>query len=273
LILISAALHATWNAAVKKSPDKLPIMVFIMAYGGLVFIPLGFFVPLPGNHIWPWIIGSAIVHLLYQISLTKMYETSPLSYAYPIARGTGPLLVAIFSFFILQETLQPLEFLFIFSLIAGIFLTIRSVNTHQNKQALTFLYPLLTGIMIAGYTLIDAHAVKSSENILSFIVWSGIVTSPLLLSVALKERGVKILTQSLNVWRYGIPATLIAQAGYALALTAYSLGNVGEIAALRETSILFASLLGYFWLKEPMPKRKAFALTIILVSAICLSII
>ncbi len=245
-----------------------------MAYGGIIFIPFVFLVPFPDNQLWLWIVLSAGIHLLYQISLTKMHETSPLSYAYPIARGTGPLIVVIFSYLFLHENLQLLEALFICTLISGIFLTIKSgsINHGHQHTKLHIQYPLLTGIMIASYTLVDAHAVKQSSNIFTFIIWSGFVQSPLLLIVALKARGPKILKQSLAIWKYGLPTTLVAQGGYALALTAYSIGNVGEIAALRETSILFAGILGYYWLKEPISNRKALALTIIFISAIAVTI-
>ncbi|UTW54938.1 EamA family transporter [Kordiimonas sp. SCSIO 12610] len=247
-----------------------------MAYGGLIFIPIVFFIPAPDIELWGWIGLSAIIHLLYQMSLTKMYEVNPLSYAYPIARGTGPLLVTVFSVLIFKDTITLLELLFIASLVLGIFLTIKT-SDHPSKGVGTdnetnTLYPLLTGVMIAGYTLIDSHAVKISENLLTFIIWSGLAQSPLLLIIALRKRGFKILKQSLKVWRYGIPATLIAQTGYAFALTAYSFGNVGKIAALRETSILFAGLIGYFWLKEKVSAQKAMAFILIMSSAVALAV-
>lgn len=279
LILISAVLHASWNAAVKKSPDKLPIMVFITAYGGFAFVPFTFLVPLPTFELWLWIIFSAFIHLSYQRSLTKMYEKNPLSYAYPIARGTGPLLVAIFSLFIFQTALEPLEIVFISSLVFGIFLTVRSApkaniddsSTEHNK--FNVIYPLITGTLIASYTLVDAYAISLSDEILTFIIWSAVIQAPLFFTMAVKDRGIKILAQSLRTWRHGLPAALVGQIGYALALTAYSFGNVGKIAALRETSILFAGILGYFWLKENMSRQKAIALFIIMISAVALAAI
>lgn len=279
LILISAVLHASWNAAVKKSPDKLPIMVFITAYGGFAFVPFTFLVPLPTFELWLWLIFSAFIHLSYQRSLTKMYEKNPLSYAYPIARGTGPLLVAIFSLFIFQTALEPLEIVFIASLVFGIFLTIRSApkaniddtNTGHNK--FNAIYPLITGTLIASYTLVDAYAVRLNDNILTFIIWSAVTQAPLFFAIAMKDRGSAILIQSLRSWRYGLPAAIMAQLGYVFALAAYSFGNIGKIAALRETSILFAGILGYFWLKENMSHQKAVALFIIMISAVALAAI
>jgi len=262
-------MHASWNAALRNSPDKLAVMVFIMCFGGLMFAPATLLVPFPSIEVWYFIAGSVSVHLFYQIMLTKMHEHNPLTFAYPIARGLGPLLVTIASFFLFTNSLDLKEVGFISILVAGIFLTSRKEESQTNTN---IVYPILTGFGIATYTIVDGIAVKHSEEALSFIVWSGLMAAPPLYVYALKTRGGSIMADALRAWKVGLPTALIAQIGYVIALFAYRFGNLGEISALRESSILFAAAIGYVWLKEPLSKRKLFALVMIFTGTAALAL-
>lgn len=208
-------------------------------------------------------------HLFYQLLLAKALEKNPLNVAYPLARGTGPFIVAVFAFFILGEGMDFADLIAVGILVTGIFLTISFKKVSpSNRPALIF--PFATGLMIAGYTIVDGLAVKSSNNHYTFIVWSALASAPLVMIVGIYQRGWEVVAKSTQLWRKGLPVAVAAHGGYALALMAYNLGSLGEIAALRETSIIFAGIIGAIWLKEPLTRTKSLSLLLIATGAIAL---
>lgn len=273
LILTSAVMHAVWNAAVRRSPDRFATVVFVTSFGGLLYLPFIGFAPLPSPELWPWIGASAVSHLCYQLCLARMMDKGALTLVYPIARGTGPLIVALFAFFFMADGLRPAQLAAIMVLVSGIFLTARPDPSNTTDQRPAIFAALATGITIASYTIIDGIAVRQADEALTFVLWSGITAAPMVFIVGLKQRGTKMLTSSLKVWRQGLPASFMAHGGYALALFAFSLGELGEIAALRETSIVFATLIGTLWLKEKTGPRRIAAIGLIALSALTLKMV
>jgi drug/metabolite transporter (DMT)-like permease len=269
LILASAAIHAVWNAMVKRAPDKMAIMVFISGWGSLLFLPLIPFAPLPDGRLVAYIAVSVCIHLIYQLSLTRALTIGELTFVYPVARGMGPLLVALFSLVFMAGDLLPIEFGAVLILVSGIFLTIG----HKAGNRAGLAPALLTGTMIAAYTLVDGFAVKGTADPLTFVIWSAIGFGPVIMTYTALRHGRAFLIGSLATWPRGLPASVLSQGGYGLALYAYSLGSIGEVAALRETSIVFASLIGAFWLKEQMSRRKIFAIVLIAVGAVALKLV
>ncbi|UTW58214.1 EamA family transporter [Kordiimonas sp. SCSIO 12603] len=270
LILISALFHAGWSAAVKSTSDKFSITFMMCAGGGILCLPLTFFVPFPTSELWFWLIISLILHGGYQAVLLKTLEAGDLTHVYPIARGTGPLFVAFISFFLLAEKLTLPEYLAIAIIVGGIFLTGSFRFTPETRKAT--ILALFTGIFIAGYSVIDAIGVKTANNPFSFIIWSNVIFAPVFIAAGLKSRGIRIFQDTLANWHIGVPVMIIAYTGYALALLAYRHGSIAEVAALRETSIIFATLIGLIILKESFSKRRTLAAIIIAFGAIILKI-
>jgi len=273
LILTSALLHASWNAGVKKAPDKFAAMVFISGIGGLLFLPFAPLVPLPTPELWGWIAASLCIHLFYQRILSLALEAGDLTFTYPVARGTGPMLVALFSYFFLKGEMSLFELGAVGVLVGGIFATAgasRKLTADRAQFRTALLYAALAGCLIACYTVVDGLAVRRAENPFTYVVWSGLAFVPVLTGYARLRHGRTIFTRAIAWWKVGLPLSIIAQGGYGLALYAYSLGALGEIAALRETSIIFASLIGYFWLKEAFSRRKTVAVLMIALGAVLL---
>lgn len=270
LILVSALFHAGWSAAVKSAPDKFPITFMMCAGGGVLCIPLTLLVPFPSPELWVWLIISLILHAGYQAVLLKTLEAGDLTHVYPIARGTGPLFVACISFFLLSGKLNAAEYLAVAIIVAGIFLTGSFRFAPETRKAT--ILALITGAFIAGYSIIDAIGVKAADNPFSFIVWSNVIFAPVFIAAGLKSRGTQIFGDTANSWRIGVPVMIIAYSGYALALLAYRHGSIAEVAALRETSIVFATFIGLYFLKEPFSKRRIAAAVIITAGAILLKI-
>ncbi|TNE66008.1 MAG: hypothetical protein EP335_04460 [Alphaproteobacteria bacterium] len=273
LILTSAFLHALWNAGVKSAPDKFAAMVFISGWGGFLFLPFVPLAPMPEPDLWLWIVGSLAIHLCYQQLLAKALEAGDLTVSYPIARGMGPMLVAIVSYFFLAGEISTGGLFGVAVLVGGIFTTAgasRRQSTDPAQFRKSLVYALGAGCMIASYTLVDGLAVRRTADPLTYVLWSGIAFMPVLMGYAAWRRGPDFLMQSLAWWRRGLPLSILAQVGYGFALYAYSLGSLGEIAALRECSIIFASLIGFLWLKESFSLRKGVAVLMIAIGAILL---
>lgn len=270
LILTSAVLHALWNASVKRSTDKFAAVLFVTSYGGLLYVPFIGLAPLPDPALWGWIAASTVSHLLYQLALSAALERGALTIVYPVARGTGPLLVATFAYFYFENSLPIKTIAAIAILVSGIFLIALLGREKNNASRPAFLFALITGIGIASYTIIDGLAVSRAHDPLTFILWSGISAAPMIFIIGLKRRGWGLVASSFKVWQQALPAAFFAHGGYALALTAYSLGNLAEIAALRETSIVFASIIGFFWLKEPFTRGKIGAVSLIAAGALAI---
>lgn len=273
LILTSAFMHAVWNAAVRRSADRFATVVFVTSFGGLLYVPFIGFAPLPSADLWLWIGASAASHLCYQLCLARMMDKGALTLVYPIARGTGPMIVALFAYFFLENGLGPTQLGVIMLLVLGIFLTARPDKSKTSGHKPAVLAALATGLTIAGYTIIDGIAVRRADEALTFVLWSGITAAPMVFIVGLYQRGSQMLSSSLKVWRQGLPASFMAHGGYALALFAFSLGELGEIAALRETSIVFATIIGALWLKESTGPRRIAAIALIALAALTLKII
>jgi len=274
LILIAAVAHATYSALLKRATDKVAAAVGMNIVGGIAFLPAAFMVPGLSLKGWLWVCGSVCVHILYQRLALHSLSRGQLSTVYPIARGTGPLVIGIMSFFLLPQPLTPLQFAGVLVLVTGIF-TMSGLNPlhlfHQGKREAGVGSAMLTGLCIAAYTLIDGLAVK--ELGLSYIVWVNLVFAPFFVLAAMKARPVKPLLAAARAdWKTGLLAGFISYGGYTITLFAFSLGGLGEIAALRETSILFAALIGAFWLGESMSRRKILATFLIVSGALAIKL-
>ncbi len=273
LILFSAFLSALWNAGLKKAEHKLDTLAFMSGFGGMLFSPFLFFVPLPNTTLLCWIIASLILNQLYQLCLSKALNDGALTIVYPVTRGIVPLLVIMFDYAFLKDNLSGWQLICIISLALSILMTAhpgRKEQSHPAFREQALLYTFLTGIMIASYTIVDGLAVKLTESPFTYILWKIVLFAPIPLTVQTIRRGKHALFAIGKTWKTGVPLSILALSGNAIGLYAFSMGSLSIIAALRETSIVFAGILGYFWLRETMTVRKVITLCFIAVSALLL---
>ena len=269
----AALLHATWNTLLKSGDDK------VLSMAGIVIghIPFGigalFFVSLPSVDSLPYLGASIVFHAGYQFFLLKSYQIGDLTHVYPLARGSAPILVTIFSVVVLGVKLDSLQVLAILLITCGIIsLTFdRLENGQFNFRATKF--ALITGLFIASYSLIDGLGARVAETSWGFYscltIGNGIVaicfillTKPtLLIDLAFKGRKVFVIGGGTSFLAYGIVTWAFTQAPIAL------------VAALRETSIIFALLLGVFILKERLSYIKAWSTFLTLFGVTLLRII
>ena len=261
-VLFAAILHASWNAIIKFGDDKLQGMVLLsLAHGIIGFILLILF-SLPNAEAWPWLIASVGFHLWYKLFLTSAYEQGDLSRVYPIARGTAPLLVLVLSSIFIIDAISNQD---IFSIIAiGIGIFILGIGVFSNKETVALLpFALCSAIGTAGYSITDGLGARASGDVTSYIGWLFFLDAVVFMFYAFFKRGLSIIPKKISVWILGLIAGSASVLAYWIAVWAMTIAPIALVAALRETSVLFAVLIGVLFFKESMGKSKIIASLII----------
>ena len=264
LVLLAALLHASWNALVKSGSDRQTSMALV----GLAGMPVGLLLVLisgpMAQEAWLWLVASTLVHCVYYTGLLKAYRYGDLSQVYPIARGLGPLTVALCSGVVFGEALAVRELAGVGIVSLGIAsLAFGSRRTPlENRHALAF--AMLTGFSIAAYTLIDARGVRSSGDTIAYIGWLNILEGPWVALYALATRGSRAFAAAARVdWKRGTAGGLIAATGYGIAIWAFSHSGAAHVAALREISVIFAAIIGAVLLGEGFGWRRILAAVLV----------
>jgi drug/metabolite transporter (DMT)-like permease len=268
VVLLAALLHASWNALVKAVADPVATLAVLQLTGmviGLVLIP---FLPLPEATSWPFLLVSTLLHLLYQLLLILSYRAGDLSQVYPVACGPAPLLVALLALPLLGErpsSQGAVGILVIASGLLALALRRRGV-TAESRKAL--LYAAANGCVIAAYTLTDAQGVRLSGNSWSYIAWLSVFEGPPLTLVVLWRWGPRALPRSWRTLWPGVVGGTLGLVAYALVLWAFQHAPVAVVAALRETSVLFATVIGSRMLGEPFGGARLAAASVVLAGVV-----
>jgi phosphonate utilization associated putative membrane protein len=255
-VLFGALLHASWNAMVKSSSDKALDTALIHVLGSVVALPLLLVVGLPNAASWPYIAASLVIHIGYYIALTGAYKHGDLGLTYPLMRGTAPLLVALSASLTLGETLSPLSWAGVLGVSCGVLALGLSRHAMDSPRAVAF--ALSNAVVIAVYTVVDGLGVRQSGNALQYVAILFVLDGWPFGLMVLRRRGMSV------AWPYArrrAPLALVGASAslgsYGIALWAMTRAPVATVAALRETSVLFAALLGSWLLKEAFTVRRA----------------
>ncbi|HJQ58815.1 MAG TPA: EamA family transporter [Vineibacter sp.] len=286
LLLAAGLMHATWNALLKSdTTDRLTTFGIIMASGmvlGGLILP---FLPAIDASAWKWLVGSTIIHVFYYFFLLRAYAHGDLSHTYPIARGLGPLLVALFSGRLLGEALRVQDIAGVILLSAGLIALAmparrlpgapRSSPEAVRRHRLATAFAILTGLTIAGYIVVDGLGVRAAgptfEHKVAYIAWLNVVEGPWLLLFALLRRPEAVFAYMRRGWWRGAAGGTIAAIGYGIAIWALSQGPMAHVAALRETSVLFGALMGTLLLGEPFGPRRVAAAAVIVAGLVLMN--
>lgn len=269
LVLAAAVAHASWNAMVKNSGDRLLMLASIRVVGLLTGLAVAAVVPLPSAESVPFLLAAATVHYLYYALMLNAYRVGDMSQVYPIARGVAPLLVAVLAAVLAGELLGPLSALAVLVVSTGIFLLAWSGHTVNRKAVVL---ALLTGVAIASYSFLSGLGVRKSQSLLGYIAWLEIATGVGMASVAYVRRKPVLVEFARTQWRSGLVAGVLAVAGYAIALWAMSVLAMAPVVALRETSVVFAAIIGSVFLREGFAGRRVAAATTVLVGIVLLGV-
>lgn len=261
-VLFGALLHASWNALIKSSSDKSLDTALIHALGAVLALPLLAYAGWPDAAAWPFIAATTVIHLAYYATLAAAYRHGDLGLTYPIMRGSAPLLVALLSPIVMGESLSLTAWMGILLVCACVLLlglSATSVNRTERHKALGF--ALLNALIIAVYTMVDGIGVRVSGSALSYVAVLFLFDAFPYMALVMWR---KTPQQRQSAWMYmrarwpiALLGTLASVSSYGIALWAMTHAPVAVVAALRETSVLFAVVLGCVFLREPMGWRKA----------------
>jgi drug/metabolite transporter (DMT)-like permease len=249
-VLGAGLLHAGWNALIKSAAggDALLDTATIVAGSTVCSIAVIPFVPLPLAAAFPMALASVGIHFGYYLTLAGAYRAGDLSFAYPLMRGSAPLIVALLGAVFLRELPSAQVTVGIALISAGIF-AIAFAQRHHHPRAAVY-WALTNAVIIAVYTLIDGAGARASGNALAYVVWLTFLEGLLFLVFIRMRRGSASVTYIARQWRRGLLGGFCSVTAYAIVLWAMTRAPVAAVAALRETSVLFAALIGTVLLKE-----------------------
>jgi len=267
LVLFATVMHAVWNGMVKNHPDKVvAVAAIVLGHIPLAVIAI-ILLPAPTLDCIPYIIASAIVHQGYQWYLISSYQIGDLTKVYPIARGFGPLVATIISILVLGLVLKSLIILSILLICIGIM--ILGLFDRENKDFKVLKLSLTTGFFIGLYSLIDGYGARVSLSPIVYMSWAFLLSAAIF-PIVLKLKNRKNIFQNIFsegkkiFWIGGTISYII----YVIVVWAFTKAPIPMVGALRETSILFSILIGYFFLKEKITTTKIISIFLIVIGVI-----
>lgn len=260
LILFAALLHASWNALLRGGADRLwsmTVMCLAVALASAVIAP---FLVAPAEASWPYAVLSAVLHVGYNLFLVRSYKVGDLGQTYPISRGSSPILITLFAAFFAGETVGPAALLGI-ALVSGGIISLAFKGRRLAVPSLP--YALGTGFFIAAYSVTDGIGARLSGAPLAYTVWMCALWGVLMPLVYIGLRDAASLFTPRPGFATAFMGGLVSLLAYGLVIYAMSHAPMGAVSALRETSVLFAALIGYLFLGETLTVRKVLACVVI----------
>ena len=272
VVLFAALLHASWNAIVKSGKDTFLSTVLVSVGAALISLAVLPFVDAPAPASWPWLAASAVAQLAYYSLLAAAYKAGDMSHAYPLMRGSAPLIVALASWPLIGERLSAMQTGAVACICAGIlglYLAARRPATGTaNNTGRATAFALGNACVIASYTLIDGIGVRLSGAPAAYTMWIFVLNGTGLLLWTALRRPADLLAYAQTQWRLAAFGGFGTLASYGLALWAMTKAPVAAIAALRETSILFAIAIAALFLREKISPRRYVAIALVAVGAV-----
>ena len=257
-VLAAALLHASWNLLVKSSSDRLVAAAAQVVLVAVAFIPVLIWTGLP-LEAWEYVVASAVVQVAYLYSLASAYDRADLSFVYPLARGTAPLLIAVGGLIGLSTPATGIGWVALGLICGGVIGIGLSAESHHGVA-----WSLLTGVLIAAYITIDGTGVRQADNTLAYTAGLYAVTGVLLMPLVLWRRGLDNITAALKVeWKRHLFAGAASLISYGLLLAASLSAPLSLVAAARETGVLFATVGGWWFLQEHVSRSRVVASVVI----------
>ena len=277
-VLCGALLHASWNALIKSGNDKALDTALVHCLGAVVALPFALWVGPPPPTAWPFIAASLLIHIGYYIALVGAYQHGELGLTYPIMRGFAPMLVALASGVFIGEAPTPVAWMGI----AGITLGVALVGLAHPGEALhhrkALMFAFSNAAIIALYTVVDGRGVRASvvddfgalRYVMTLFVLDGIAYPTLVWLRRSSDGRREIVRYARQRWPVAALGGSASIGSYAIALWAMTRAPVASVAALRETSVLFAALLGTLLLKERFGMQRAVGTGVIVAGVMAL---
>ena len=250
-VLGAALMHASWNALVKAGGDRFAFMLVLTLAECAMGLALVFFFPMIEAAALPWLLLSGVLHVGYMLFLTEAYAHGDLAQVYPLARGTAPLIVALVSALVLRETLGATKLAAVACIGVGVVaLSLRGGEDFGRMRGKAVAFALGTACFTAAYTLVDAIGARASASASAYTCAMFVLSGAGLVAVGFLKRGAAALSVDARVWRLGTFAGVLSFLAYWAAIWAFTKAPVAMVAALRETSVPMAMLIGVVFLGE-----------------------
>ena len=273
-VLGAALLHALWNSLVKSADDKFLSSALVALWCGVAAFAAALILPWPSPAAAPFVVASALIHIVYFLLVGRLYRNADLSVAYPMMRGLAPLIAALIALATLGEAPGPVAVLGIVILVFGVMLMGASGLAHGRIDAATLAVALANSVVIAIYSVIDGQGGRisgpSALFAFAYNAWADALTALAYAPIVLLLRGRSVPFAFVRDGRRGLAGGLAAFVGYAIVVWAMTQAPIAAVAALRETSVVFAALIGVVLLGEPFQPQRAVAALVILAGVVTL---
>jgi drug/metabolite transporter (DMT)-like permease len=264
-VLAGALLHASWNALIKWEPDKLAASAAIAVGAGIVALPLALLSPLPLAPSWPWIAFSAVIHVFYFALVAHALRHADLGVVYPLTRGSAPAFTAVIAALWLGEFLALSGWLAVGAIAAGVVTLSADALLRGGLTPRAAVLAFTNAAIVVAYTLVDGVGARLAGNALSYVSWMLAGTAALIVPIALIFYREQVREKERGFWVRTLIGGALSIASYGIALWAMTKAPIGLVAALRETSVLFAAILGAMIFGERFgPKRWAALILIVI---------
>jgi drug/metabolite transporter (DMT)-like permease len=273
LVLLAAAMHATWNALIKIDGDRFTVVCWLAIVQSTIVLVVAPFLEMPSGVVWFWIILSGALHAAYKIFLSQAYQHGDLSQVYPLARGTAPLLTTLVAFLFLAEDLPKLTVLGILVIGLGIIsMAFKGGQPGQRLQTKTIILALCTSLLITSYTTVDGYGARLAVSPHSFFVYMHMVDGVIMISAMVLFRRKTALSVLGQEWKRCALGGFFSVGAYWIAIWAMTKAPIAAVAALRETSVLIAVIIGVVFMKEKLTVWRCAAVAMILFGVVLLRV-
>lgn len=270
-VLVAAACHAGWNALLKLDLEPLTATTLVAVASGLVALPVVAIHGVPDVAAWPYLAASVGIHTGYYLSLAQAYRTGDLGQVYPIARGTAPLMTALLSAFVLGEFLSLTAWAGVAMLGCGILL----LAVHGGRKLKPFDargvgFALLTSLTITTYSIVDGTGARVAGAPVLYTAWLFVLSAVVMAVIGVWLRGPQLKPAFAKSGLLALAGAALSVLAYVIAIWAMTRAPIAVVAALRETSVLFAALFSTLLLREPVLPARIVAAGIVLSGALLL---
>lgn len=273
LVLLAALLHASWNAMAKSGGTPQYSIASYRLISAIVCLPLLFLFPLPLEASWPMLIASMVIHTAYYVTLSMSYRSGDLSQVYPLFRGLAPVMVVLGAAVVAGEYLSSGAMLGIGLVSAGLISITFAGGKFGKIPGPALGWGLATSVLIAAYTVTDGMGVRAAGNAFSYIVWLFVLEPiPIGSWLLLRDRAGWFGYMRAKPGKIAAGA-LAAATAYAMVIYAMDLAPMGLVSSLRETSVIFAALIGTLLFREPFGRQRIIAAVLVCIGVALIKIL
>ena len=273
LVLLAALLHAGWNAMAKSGGSAQYSIASYRLISAIACLPLLFIFPIPLRDSWFMLLASTVIHTAYYVTLSLSYRSGDLSQVYPLFRGLAPVLVVLGAALFAGELLSPGAMLGIGLVSAGLISITFAGGTFGKIPPLALRWGLATSVLIAAYTVADGIGVRAAGNPFSYIIWLFVLEPiPIGLWLLVKDRSGWFAYMRAKPGKICAGA-LAAASAYALVIYAMSVAPMALVSSLRETSVIFAALIGSLLFREPFGRQRIVAAILVCCGVVLIKIL